>query len=197
MPSLSVGLFQLTAARRRLGRALHLGQCNILFQLTAARRRLASIKRGCCVSKKFQLTAARRRLVESYLNQYAIEMFQLTAARRRLACALWGGGICFTVSTHSRPKAAGWQAMSAMQDLWGFNSQPPEGGWWFHKPCCPASLSGFNSQPPEGGWLPVRTTRRNPWEVSTHSRPKAAGPTRCKPFKQHAGFNSQPPEGGW
>ena len=65
----------------------------------------------------------------------------------------------------------------------------------------------------------MRTTRRNPWEVSTHSRPKAAGvacytlddvakvSTHSRP--KAAGipaihtqavqlrFNSQPPEGGW
>ena len=40
-----------------------------------------------------------------------------------------------------------------MYPCYGFNTQPPEGGWgrdaksgWIH--------AGFNTQPPEGGWAP-------------------------------------------
>ena len=43
----------------------------------------------------------------------------------------------------------------------------------------------------------MRTTKRNPWEVSTHSRPKAAGINPHKLNRTTRGFNSQPPEGGW
>ena len=55
----------------------------------------------------------------------------------------------------------------------------------------------FNTQPPEGGWkradLPLALYK----EVSTHSRPKAAGISNeaFKRFEQR--FNTQPPEGGW
>ena len=35
-------------------------------------------------------------------------------------------------------------------------------------------LCGFNTQPPEGGWVVARL-RLLEHEVSTHSRPKAAG----------------------
>ena len=35
----------------------------------------------------------------------------------------------FTVSTHSRPKAAGPFYFSARVADGGFNTQPPEGGW--------------------------------------------------------------------
>ena len=38
--------------------------------------------------------------------------------------------------------------------LYGFNTQPPEGGWAKQKKQ-QASTSGFNTQPPEGGWLIV------------------------------------------
>ena len=58
---------------------------------------------------------------------------------------------CFDVSTHSRPKAAGFP----------FFSDCPI-------PCC------FNTQPPEGGWLETQETFPD-LLVSTHSRPKAAG----------------------
>ena len=100
------------------------------------------------------------------------------------------------VSTHSRPKAAGakkvdkewagrFQHTAARRRLAfcmgkfisavSFNTQPPEGGWpprLFRA----AARSRFNTQPPEGGWLPL--TAVCAWEeVSTHSRPKAAGLT--------------------
>ena len=34
-----------------------------------------------------------------------------------------------TVSTHSRPKAAGYLSAGGYRDANGFNTQPPEGGW--------------------------------------------------------------------
>ena len=57
----------------------------------------------------------------------------------------------WTVSTHSRLKAAGPTAIWCITALDGFNTQPPEGGW----PCGGAvgvGFVGFNTQPPEGGW---------------------------------------------
>ena len=99
-----------------------------------------------------------------------------------------------SVSTHSRPKAAGpsrspamvgwlFQLTAARRRLarafrkapigMCFNSQPPEGGWMSGTNSAWLSC-GFNSQPPEGGWqLDVF--------IPNH----------------HGSFNSQPPEGGW
>ena len=77
------------------------------------------------------------------------------------------------VSTHSRPKAAGWWLLLLAADSICFNSQPPEGGWWVIK-ISVKPWWRFNSQPPEGGWLIA-------FGVSIIS----------------VGFNSQPPEGGW
>ena len=56
------------------------------------------------------------------------------------------------VSTHSRLKAAG-----------KFN-QPK------------SKVAGFNTQPPEGGWF-LTSKIAEIVDVSTHSRPKAAGAT--------------------
>ena len=79
-------------------------------------------------------------------------MFQHTAARRRLALKPFGVTAKITVSTHSRPKAAGFgqrelmlidnvfQHTAARRRLgikairrdckdYSFNTQPPEGGW--------------------------------------------------------------------
>ena len=128
--------------------------------------------------------------------QAALLVFQLTAARRRLgderALANWQ----IVVSTHSRPKAAG--SASSCVNTWssGFNSQPPEGGW-LSQLAKASILCRFNSQPPEGGWVcliaraineatfQLTAARRRLVfgsivrpafnDVSTHSRPKAAG----------------------
>ena len=101
----------------------------------------------------------------------------------------------FSVSTHSRPKAAGvkrqhahhhflFQHTAARRRLgmadndnwhsdWGFNTQPPEGGW-AQPPSDASGIPCFNTQPPEGGW---------DWHIPCRSR--------------RDGFNTQPPEGGW
>ena len=56
-------VFQLTAARRRLGLADIPERIRIEFQLTAARRRLArAMLEKPKPDREFQLTAARRRL---------------------------------------------------------------------------------------------------------------------------------------
>ena len=55
------------------------------------------------------------------------------------------------VSTHSRPKAAGFLLEFGLLIDHCFNTQPPEGGWVLHLAC------------------------RFYCVVSTHSRPKAAG----------------------
>ena len=119
---------------------------------------------------------------------------------------------------NTQPPEGGWHnAAGSSVHHDSFNTQPPEGGWkllrraWTRRVC-------FNTQPPEGGWA------GNFWaycigQVSTHSRPKAAGrvitsfvAASCvfqhtaarrrlgRPEKRlhtAAGFNTQPPEGGW
>ena len=101
------------------------------------------------------------------------------------------------VSTHSRPKAAGIFDWSYHSVSACFNTQPPEGGWPVAV-FAAAALVCFNTQPPEGGWPAYSKTasfhsgfqhtaarRRLGFKfartcrgraVSTHSRPKAAGP---------------------
>ena len=100
------------------------------------------------------------------------------------------------VSTHSRPKAAGFVHNSCLQFGSGFNTQPPEGGWqraacaWyvdtvFQHTAARRRLDCFAD-------FIIQMIR-----VSTHSRPKAAG--RRMRFRTHRcrRFNTQPPEGGW
>ena len=59
-----------------------------------------------------------------------------------------------TVSTHSRPKAAGIEFSSSFSPIGGFNTQPPEGGWVFGR-AGGRNCQCFNTQPPEGGWPSV------------------------------------------
>ena len=78
-----------------------------------------------------------------------------------------------TVSTHSRPKAAGYVHQQLYAQRNRFNTQPPEGGWHFL--CSIARIFiRFNTQPPEGGWHFLFRFFLY-FVVSTHSRPKAAG----------------------
>ncbi len=121
--------------------------------------------------------------------------FQLTAARRRLAHLYADWMIYNTVSTHSRPKAAGTLANRANPLQFCFNSQPPEGGWAF-KPCNTANkhpfqltaarrrLAASTIPPPYQAWFQLTAARR---------RLAQAGEVLLRLY----GFNSQPPEGGW
>ena len=144
--------------------------------------------------------------------------FQHTAARRRLVPHGSGIGARHSVSTHSRPKAAGTSRLTKSAPPKRFNTQPPEGGWF----CSLASLrlavsvsthsrpkaAGRNtsttsavimvsthSRPKAAGTKRVGGGVDNP--VSTHSRPKAAGLIRRLTAMLRWRFNTQPPEGGW
>ena len=81
-----------------------------------------------------------------------LSKFQHAAARRRLASPTMYALCQATVSTRSRPKAAGMFINLAPVDCFGFNTQPPEGGWFSY-----GSIAS------------------TPIAVSTRSRPKAAG----------------------
>ena len=100
-------------------------------------------------------------------------MFQHTAARRRLARPNRQIPTENTVSTHSRPKAA------------GMMSDDYQGGLWV----------STHSRPKAAGFSVVFIGF--PYRVSTHSRPKAAGYSAALPRPSNTSFNTQPPEGGW
>ena len=142
----------------------------------------------------FQHAAARRRLVLAVCFRNVSCLFQHAAARRRL------GGIGFrrqlfrSVSTRSRPKAAGRkQQIKKGKCYVSTRSRPKAAGpprfkagckGWFQHAAARRRLASmaiatgirysFNTQPPEGGW-------GRSWFVSVR--------LLC--------FNTQPPEGGW
>ena len=123
------------------------------------------------------------------------------------------------VSTHSRPKAAGFLVKKLLDKLKCFNTQPPEGGWSALVRATEESLQfqhtaarrrlghrsraiyrptpSFNTQPPEGGWAnyTAAKTKAEEFQHTAARRRLAWNALRCK--TAHNRFNTQPPEGGW
>ena len=99
-------LFQHTAARRRLGHRRDSARRRDRFntQPPEGGWAIGAIPR---VGVTFQHTAARRRLGVTENFVMFGDLFQHTAARRRLAAIGAIPRVGVTVSTHSRPKAAG------------------------------------------------------------------------------------------
>ena len=121
----------------------------------------------------FQHTAARRRLVWHESNQRRFVAFQHTAARRRLAIGYNARLNGDNVSTHSRPKAAGFpfplkghvvrfQHTAARRRLVR-SKQRAQPTLAFQHTAARRRLANM----PHTKWLKLL--------VSTHSRPKAAG----------------------
>ena len=78
------------------------------------------------------------------------------------------------VSTHSRPKAAGYLNDVGLFGDYCFNTQPPEGGWLAINPTCGTIVKvSTHSRPKAAG--DNNSGAGDVSDVSTHSRPKAAG----------------------
>ena len=144
--------FQHTAARRRL--AGYAGSCGNLVSVSTHSRPKAAgaMTRWLTAAPAFQHTAARRRLVRLSSAFNILCRFQHTAARRRLDTSESLLVRLLHVSTHSRPKAAGFDDNEGLKYINRFNTQPPEGGWDCPR-CFLIAFYGFNTQPPEGGWI--------------------------------------------
>ena len=78
-----------------------------------------------------------------------------------------------TVSTHSRPKAAGILLLTCIPSL------------------------PFQHTAARRRLAAIVRNRKSVMAVSTHSRPKAAGFGEPIKIPIDKGFNTQPPEGGW
>ena len=99
------------------------------------------------------------------------------------------------VSTHSRPKAAGFFVYLFYNSALSFNTQPPEGGWFRVGSVCSCTCVSTHSRPKAAG--SPQNLMYDGYVVSTHSRPKAAGNDNVIALGSTGGFNTQPPEGGW
>ena len=166
------------------------------FQLTAARRRLVKFRDGwlrpCRVS-----THSRPKAAGHSVSRHSLFPLVSTHSRPKAAgCFCREFSLNFFVSTHSRPKAAGYVLIAvAVHCLVSTHSRPKAAGVIIWILLC--IFIGFNSQPPEGGWsadcdkvgchksFQLTAARRRlvlhhnrlhqTPNVSTHSRPKAAG----------------------
>ena len=126
---------------------------------------------------------------QSHIARVGADLFQHTAARRRLGTVrywpIFHAGFntqppvrhktqVQSVSTHSRPKAAGQPAVINKARTAGFQHTAARRRLGTKKMAVKACIA-----------------------VSTHSRPKAAGKPQIHPSPQYHSFNTQPPEGGW
>ena len=123
--------------------------------------------------------------------------FQHTAARRRLDFNPSLSSKSSSVSTHSRPKAAGSGFCAPLRHPHGFQHTAARRRL-VRATSYPSAITKFQHTAARrrlGLWQ-VEHVRRSSF-VSTHSRPKAAGSARRRYVCQCNGFNTQPPEGGW
>ena len=147
----SVSLFQLTAARRRLVQALFWYKSPKMFQLTAARRRLAIKKLLAIQSSRFNSQPPEGGWLEK----------PKTATPAR--------------SFNSQPPEGGWSVKTRCHGVQGgFNSQPPEGGWMLTMPVIFTNAM-FQLTAARRRLGKYTNHHMMPDGVSTHSRPKAAG----------------------
>ena len=146
--------------------------------------------------KEFQLTAARRRLAS--LNSYDISLSRFNSQPPEGGWFLTSTIkiVCKTVSTHSRPKAAGPLSPRNLLPITpvSTHSRPKAAGGCQSKSIPSVSVSTHSRPKAAGKTAEYLQIIR---DVSTHSRPKAAGLSDFLIRQFTHGFNSQPPEGGW
>ena len=188
-----------------------------VFQHTAARRRLgAFVGQGCRVHG-FNTQPPEGGWENKPNKKKNGYRFQHTAARRRLVLLIVQILLRCSVSTHSRPKAAGsammvfktvnsmFQHTAARRRLGLSSTQKFQHLGFQHtaarrrlarKAGIFSSFHGFNTQPPEGGWSPKRPTKSAGMLFQhTAARRRLAASLFYQPLLK--GFNTQPPEGGW
>ena len=143
--------------------------------------------------------------------------FQHTAARRRLGCRRTGASLTVRFQHTAARRRLGYLCRSCLPK-YGFNTQPPEGGWQTKQRNRPQQKKFQHTAARRRLDFMLGSTHGN-IAVSTHSRPKAAGMEmmrdRASVLFQHTAarrrleapsgahylalpcFNTQPPEGGW
>ena len=125
--------FQHTAARRRLALRPILNLPVNMFQHTAARRRLERLQADMAkLARCFNTQPPEGGWI---INAYSAVLihFVSTHSRPKAAGVVLNFPECsILVSTHSRPKAAGRSKPPSWHHSQRFNTQPPEGGWWFY-----------------------------------------------------------------
>ena len=179
------------------------------FQHTAARRRLGLNRSALGLSLAVS-THSRPKAAGPAISHRLSLWSVSTHSRPKAAGGLRNVSKIAELSFNTQPPEGGWLLLMSLTLLpVCFNTQPPEGGWdglrWL-RGFCPC----FNTQPPEGGWAitispsgfwvwfqhtaarrrldPDNTLMDFSNTVSTHSRPKAAGPKVVAKFVVVFGF---------
>ena len=210
--------FQHTAARRRLVRSC-LFAAHAVAVSTHSRPKAAGFAQRYARLDAAVSTHSRPKAAGIFVEDGFSTLNVSTHSRPKAAGRHAGVGYhLLAVSTHSRPKAAG-AVNKETTHLIVFQHTAARRRLVFTNAAGYPVVSSFNTQPPEGGWRSEETivpplvrfqhtaARRrlvascfalsNVWVVSTHSRPKAAGPDSLLFFIFKLSFNTQPPEGGW
>ena len=172
--SSNAALFQHTAARRRLVIYRHSAPIGLKVS-THSRPKAAGcltvegIIGGIAVS-----THSRPKAAGLYYNRFILACQVSTHSRPKAAGTCRRGTTTRShVSTHSRPKAAGRRA-EAIREAVKFQHTAARRRLVTGDTLVAVADGSFNTQPPEGGWCGI-LARRGLYDVSTHSRPKAAG----------------------
>ena len=168
------GLFQHTAARRRLGS--NAPETQPLPKVSTHSRPKAAGQTGQSWQDVVYVSTHSRPKAAgsaSCLAQYKRQVS--THSRPKAAGARPPPSSQYrAVSTHSRPKAAGPVGCTALPRRLRFNTQPPEGGW--DKSCKMETVKlRFQHTAARRRLAPIERCFRSGVSVSTHSRPKAAG----------------------
>ena len=125
------------------------------------------------LNQLFQHTAARRRLVPCLCKRLPSRQFQHTAARRRLAAIERKPDGERKFQHTAARRRLGNERCKFFGYLYCFNTQPPEGGWDLVNNGEPPVQVSTHSRPKAAGLVNAEDAEK--LTVSTHSRPKAAG----------------------
>ena len=175
--------------------------------------------RSVILSRGFQHTAARRRLgLRASYDLRAVCGFNTQPPEGGWCNCYTDQGSEIAVSTHSRPKAAGYgQSVQLVIKIVSTHSRPKAAGSLYGELCVTDFMFQHTAARRRLGQLHASavvacrfqhtaarrrlgpdTALSAPYTpVSTHSRPKAAGLQDKTARIGGNGFNTQPPEGGW
>ena len=217
-PILLILKFQHTAARRRLGITVLVDMPPIDVS-THSRPKAAGAIRvralwrvSCFNTQPPEGGWIQKRDVESTANN-------VSTHSRPKAAGLTAYGRIGAKSFNTQPPEGGWLLrQKKTSGIYGFNTQPPEGGW--QTPSSNGSaIKLFQHTAARRRLVTLVVAKllvvlfqhtaarrrlalrqkltKKEREVSTHSRPKAAGCVVKKSKTKKISFNTQPPEGGW
>ena len=144
----------------------------------------------------FQHTAARRRLVIPELDIIYQRLFQHTAARRRLGLSVQMACMDIKFQHTAARRRLGLHLSIHQLEFRLFQHTAARRRLVSAAPSAKAEIQVSTHSRPKAAGARLELALLKAF-VSTHSRPKAAGPKKWIQLFLFLGFNTQPPEGGW